>query len=110
MELICCATARPASINYVVAEDGTVSDVVASPDTADVRTGDRKIDVRFSNDERVRIRVRSDDGHIKISVDERIRCRDAEDPTFNGSTCRPRSTTTTTTRRRQRRSQRRAAR
>jgi hypothetical protein len=73
-----------ATITYDVAEDGTVSNVVATP-AADVRTGDSKIDARFSNDERVRIRVREDDGLIKISVDNRIRCRDAEDPTFNGS-------------------------
>jgi hypothetical protein len=74
-----------ATIAYVVATDGSVSDVVVTPDTADVRTGDSKIDVRFSHDERVRIRVREDDGQIKISVDERIRCRDAADPTVNGS-------------------------
>jgi hypothetical protein len=74
-----------ATIAYVVGTDGSVSDVVVTPDTADVRTGDSKIDVRFSHDERVRIRVREDDGQIKISVDERIRCRDAADPTVNGS-------------------------
>jgi hypothetical protein len=74
-----------ATITYDVATDGTVSNVVATPDTADVRTGDSKIDVRFSHDERVRIKVRENDGQIKISVDERIRCRDAADPTVNGS-------------------------
>ena len=41
--------------------------------------------MRFSHDERVRIRVREDNGQIKISVDNRIRCRDAADPTVNGS-------------------------
>lgn len=74
-----------ATIAYVVATDGTVSDVVVTPATADVRTDDSKIDVRFSHDERVRIRVREDNGQIKISVDNRIRCRDAADPTVNGS-------------------------
>lgn len=81
--VLCDNTA--ATIAYMVAEDGSVSDVVVTPDTADVRTGDSKIDVRFSHDERVRIRVREDGGLITISVDERIRCRDAADPTFNGS-------------------------
>lgn len=81
--VLCDNTA--ATIAYTVALDGSVSDVVATPDTADVRTDGSKIDVRFSNDERVRIRVREDDGLIKISVDERIRCRDAADPTVNGS-------------------------
>jgi hypothetical protein len=81
--MLCDGTA--ATIAYTVAEDGSVSAVTATPDGADVRTDDSKIDVRFSHDERVRIRVREDDGLIKISVDERIRCRDAADPTFNGS-------------------------
>jgi hypothetical protein len=73
-----------ATVTYVVATDGSVSDVVATPE-AQVRTHGSKVDVRFSKSERVRIRVREDDGQIKISVDERIRCRDAEDPTVNGS-------------------------
>jgi hypothetical protein len=77
-----------ATIAYTVAEDGSVSDVTATPDTADVRTGDHKIDVRFSDDERVRIKVRENDGQIKISVDERIRC-DSADPTTNVSTSIP---------------------
>jgi hypothetical protein len=81
--VLCDGTA--ATIAYTVAEDGSVSAVSATPDGADVRTDDSKIDVRFSNDERVRIKVRENDGLIKISVDERIRCRDAADPTVNGS-------------------------
>jgi hypothetical protein len=80
--LLCDGTTT-ATITYEVAADGSVSNVVATPD-ADVRTGDSKIDVRFSHDERVRIKVRENDGLIKISVDEKIRC-DSEDPTFNGS-------------------------
>jgi hypothetical protein len=77
-----------ATIAYTVAADGTVSDVTATPDTADVRSGDHKIDVRFSDSERVRIKVRENDGLIKISVDERIRC-DSADPTTNASTTIP---------------------
>ncbi|MEO7370427.1 MAG: hypothetical protein ABIZ69_06180 [Ilumatobacteraceae bacterium] len=78
-----------ATIAYTVATDGSVSGVVTTPATADVKTNDGKIDVRFSHDERVRIRVHEDGGQIKISVDERIRC-DSADPTTNAST----STTT----------------
>ncbi len=74
-----------ASIAYIVAEDGSVSGVVVTPATADVRTDDNKIDARFSDDERVRIKVESDDGMIRIDVKERIRC-DSEDPTTNVST------------------------
>jgi hypothetical protein len=81
-DMLCDGTT--ATITYDVATDGTVSNVVATPD-AEVKTNDSKIDVRFSHDERVRIRVREDNGQIKISVDNRIRCRDAADPTVNGS-------------------------
>jgi hypothetical protein len=77
-----------ATINYTVAAEGSMSGVTATPATADVRSEDGKIDVRFSNDERVRIRVRSDDGLIRIEVRERIRCNSA-DPTTNVSTSVP---------------------
>jgi hypothetical protein len=78
-----------ATITYDVALDGSVSNVVATPATADVKTEGGKIDVRFSHDEGVRIKVREDNGQIKISVDERIRCRDAANPTTNVSTSIP---------------------
>lgn len=72
-----------ASITYVVGEDGSISDVVANPAAESNRLdGDSKADVRFSKDERVRIRVRSNDGQIKVSVDEKFRC-DSPDPTLN---------------------------
>lgn len=77
-----------ASITYDVAADGSVSNVVATPATGEVRAEGSKIEVRFSHDERVRIRVREDDGLIKISVDERIRC-DSPNPTTNVSTSIP---------------------
>jgi hypothetical protein len=84
--LLCDGTT--ATIAYVVADDGSVSDVVATPDTAEVNTHDSKIDVRFSKHEGVRIKVREHDGLIKISVQERIRC-DSDDPTTNVSTSIP---------------------
>jgi hypothetical protein len=84
--VLCDNTA--ATITYMVAEDGSVSDVVASPDTADVRTRGHKIEVKFSRNERVRISVREHDDLIKISVDERIRC-DSPDPTTLNSTSIP---------------------
>ena len=70
--LLCDNT--PATIAYDVAVDGTVSNVVATPlrRRQDRRRQDRRA---FSHDERVRIKVREHDGQIKISVDERIRCR-----------------------------------
>jgi hypothetical protein len=77
-----------ATINYTVAVDGSVSGVTTTPDTADVKTNDGKIDVRFSHNERVRIKVGEQDGLIKINVNEKIRCHSA-DPTTNVSTSIP---------------------
>ncbi|MEP7114346.1 MAG: hypothetical protein ABI862_13860 [Ilumatobacteraceae bacterium] len=77
-----------ATITYDVAADGSVSNVVATPATDEVRAEGSKIEVRFSHDERVRIRVRESDGLVKISVDERIRC-DSPNPTTNVSTSIP---------------------
>ena len=81
--LLCDGSA--ASIAYTVAEDGSVSAVTPTPATAEVRTDDNKIDVRFASGERVRIKVKSDDGMIRIDVKERIRC-DSADPTTNATT------------------------
>lgn len=72
-----------ASITYIVGEDGSISDVVANPAAESSRLDGRsKADVRFSQAERVRIRVGSNDGQIKVSVDEKFRC-DSPDPTLN---------------------------
>jgi hypothetical protein len=72
-----------ATITYQVALDGSVT-TATSPQTTDVTIDGGKINVRFSDNERVRIKVREENGMIKISVDERIRCQSG-DPTFNGS-------------------------
>ncbi len=78
-----------ATIAYDVAIDGSVSNIVPFPASATVKTEDGKIDVRFSDNERVRIKVREDNGQIKISVEEKIRCKDAANPTTNVSTSIP---------------------
>ena len=79
--LLCDGTT--AQIDYTVAEDGSVSDVSATPEPDRLRVRESRIDARFSNDERVRIRVRGDDGELKVSVDEKIRCEDAPPPSVN---------------------------
>ncbi|HSB88033.1 MAG TPA: hypothetical protein VLD86_17095 [Ilumatobacteraceae bacterium] len=78
---LCDGTA--ASVAYTVATGGAVSDVSATPDTADVRTHDGKIVVRFSNHEWLLIKVREHDGMIKISVMPVLKC-DTGQPTVNG--------------------------
>ena len=81
--VLCDGTA--AMITYDVAADGTVSNVVATPAADRVKADGGKIEVRFTNKERVRIRVREHDGQITINVDERIRC-DSPNPTTNAAT------------------------
>jgi hypothetical protein len=71
-----------ARIDYTVAEDGAVSGVSATPPPTDLQTEGSRIDVRFSQNERVKIRVKRDDGELRISVDEKIRC-DAPPPSVN---------------------------
>jgi hypothetical protein len=63
-----------ATINYTVNADGTLSNVTSTPAAirSDVRGGEA--DIRISNDERVRIRVRLDNGQITVNVDPRFRC------------------------------------
>ena len=73
-----------ASISYTVDAEGTISGVTVTPSTADVDVDDDDVRVEFSDDERVRLRVRSsDDGaELRVAVDERIRC-ERTDPTVN---------------------------
>lgn len=73
----------PVSVAYTVAEDGAVSDVTATPDTAKVRTHGGKIIVGFSRHEAVFISVREHDGMIKISAMPLLKC-DTGQPTVNG--------------------------
>jgi hypothetical protein len=79
--VLCDGTA--ATISYTVAEDGSLSAVSASPEPERMHVTDSKIQVRFTRDERVHIRVRGDDGELKISIDEKIRCHDAPPPSVN---------------------------
>ena len=78
--LLCDGTS--AEITFMVAEDGTISEVVTSPDTAEVRTSEGRTDVRFSKNERVKIHVDGHDGELRLSIDEKIRC-DAPAPDVN---------------------------
>lgn len=71
------------TINYTVNADGTLSNVSSTPaaQRSEVRGGEAE--VRFSGDERVRIRVRMSNGQITVNVDERIRCENAPNPSVN---------------------------
>ncbi len=80
-----------ATIGYNLAEDGTISDVVATPEPVKSSVNGNHADVRFSDTERVKIFVKARDGQLKINVQEKFRC-DSPDPTINGQ---PAPTTTT---------------
>ena len=79
--LLCDGT--QATINYTVNDDGSISAVTATPAPARFENEGGKVNVRFSDSERVKIRAHMEDDGIKVSVDEKIRCRDAADPTVN---------------------------
>lgn len=85
--MLCDGTA--ATITYTVAEDGTLSDVSATPDGAQVKTDDGRASVRFTTGERITISARARDGQIKVNVSQQFRC-DVTDPSVNT----PVSTTT----------------
>ena len=71
-----------ATVNYTVTEDGTIVDVTASPEGAEIASGDHSAKVRFATGESVHVGVRDDDGQLRLGVDDQIHC-DAADPLVN---------------------------
>jgi hypothetical protein len=63
-----------ASITYVIGEDGSISDVVATPAAVKMNNEGNKIRITFAEGQRVTIRVRLKDGNVRIQVDEKFRC------------------------------------
>ena len=63
-----------ATVNYTVNVDGTLSDVSSNPAAvrSDVNGGEAEL--RLSDSERIRIRVRLENGQITVNVDPRFRC------------------------------------
>ena len=88
--LLCDGTT--ATVGYTINEDGSITDVIASPDAERIRAEGNSAEVRFSQSERVRFHTRSNDDGIAVKVDVRFRCEDAPDPSVNT----PIETTTTT--------------
>ena len=85
---LCDGTA--AQITYVVGEDGSISDVVATPAPLKSGIDGNQARVVFAEGQRVEIRVRSKDGNLAVQVDERFRC--GQTPVVTGA-----STTASTT-------------
>ncbi|HTH06216.1 MAG TPA: hypothetical protein VL916_10110, partial [Ilumatobacteraceae bacterium] len=78
---LCDGTA--ASFTYDVADNGDISNVVATP-TADVHVDGDHAKVAFSDHERVSIHVRGEGSEMAVGTREKIRC-DRVDPTVNGA-------------------------
>ncbi len=79
-----CDGLTTATVLYTVNEDGTLVLTSVDPTTAEVKHEEsNRIEIRFSGDERVRISSSLEDGKITVDIKERIRCRDAVDPTTN---------------------------
>ena len=72
-----------ASVTYVVSIDGQVSDVASSV-LAEVDVDGNHAKIRFSDDERISIKVSGEGGSMTVGVSKKIRC-DRVDPTVNGS-------------------------
>ncbi|MFM2077335.1 MAG: hypothetical protein RJA49_1225 [Actinomycetota bacterium] len=77
-----------ASIAYTLNADGTITEVTATPDASRIKTDDNgsKIEVRWGDHERVRISAHLDNGQITLNINDKIRCKDAADPTVNTPT------------------------
>lgn len=73
------------SVTYLVADDGTVTFVSSNPTDAELRDNEGKggFQLRFADGERVRVHGHLADDGIRVDVTEKIRCRDAADPTVN---------------------------
>ncbi len=79
-----CDGVTTATVLYTVNEDGTLDFTSVDPADAEVKHDEsNRIEIRFSGDERVRISSSLEDGKITVNIKERIRCRDAVDPTTN---------------------------
>ncbi|MFZ4718517.1 MAG: hypothetical protein ACOYMR_03770 [Ilumatobacteraceae bacterium] len=81
-----------ATVNYNVSDQGVVSIIGEPVPAGEVRNGGgdddsaNRVEVRWPTGERVRISATLQDGKITVNVKERIRCRNATDPTTNVST------------------------
>jgi hypothetical protein len=78
-----CDGTTTATVEYTVNEDGTLTLTSVDPADARVQEDSNKLDIRFSDNERVRISSKLADGQITVSIREKIRCRDAADATTN---------------------------
>ncbi len=77
-----------ATVNYTVAADGSITDVTATPEGAEIKSGDHGTKVRFATGESVQIKVRDNDGVLQVGVKDHIRC-DAAAPSVGDTPIDP---------------------
>lgn len=63
-----------ATVSYTVNTDGTLSDVSSTPSAIRSEVRGREAELRFSDNERIRIRVRSTGAQLTVNVDPAFRC------------------------------------
>ena len=84
-----CDGVNTATVNYTVNADGTLTlDSATNTDgsTPETKAEGNKIEVRFGKDARVKLRSSLDGDQITVRIEEKVRCRDAADPSTNVST------------------------
>ncbi len=84
-----CDGASTATVVYTVNADGTLtlgSATNSDGSSPEIKAESNKIEVRFGKDARVKFRSSLDGDQITVRVEEKVRCRDAADPTTNVST------------------------
>jgi len=84
-----CDGTNTATVVYTVNADGTLTlDSATNTDgsSPEIKAESNKIEVRFGKDARVKFRSSLDGDQITVRIEEKVRCRDAADPTTNVST------------------------
>jgi hypothetical protein len=79
--LLCDGTT--ATVTYDVDATGKVTVTGSSVVGFEVKSDDGRTQVRFPTGERIKIKAKVDSAGLTINVDEKIRCKDAVDPTVN---------------------------
>lgn len=84
-----CDGTSTATVVYTVNADGTLtlgSATNSDGSSPEIKAESNKIEVRFGKDARVKFRSSLDGDQITVRVEEKVRCRGAEDPSTNVST------------------------
>lgn len=80
--VLCDGTA--VSANWTNNPDGSISDVVVTPESARIELSDHEFKVRFEDDAKLKVSLKlKDDGTVEMKVDPKIKCENGPDPIVN---------------------------